>query len=295
VILADDRKDLSKRDQALMAGENIKREAEFVKHLGDAEKIRKQEAMSNYKSELAAQVKAKNSQWTQSQLVDEHWQGAHTGLGIGTYNAEPTNDQLLNTLKIQVENKNKRFDQYQKIETNNANGDWLGRKQLIDKWNYNYIHDHRRHNLDGPKDNTRLLELKEMAIRENARKRRETAMEKQSDVDKVNDLVMNERHQKYQEHVRNKNKVEILQGALESQLQEKAAVQRINAEQKKRDAQGTSFVTGTVNRFGAVNYDQRSDIQLHNNIKSNNFVDRRDDDVRLVNNLDKYFFPFKRI
>lgn len=42
----------------------------------------------------------------------------------------------------------------QKIETNNADrgGDWIGRKEMIDKWNWDYIHDHRRRKEEAPKD-----------------------------------------------------------------------------------------------------------------------------------------------
>ena len=268
-----------------MASEAIKQEAEYIRSLGDAERQRKQDAMTNYQNELAAQVKAKNSQWTQSMLVDEHGEGRHTGLGIGNYK-EPSKDELMATLKMQVENKNNRLENYAKIETNNASGDWLGRKQQIDKWNYNYNHDHRRRNME-PKDNARLLELKEMAIRENHRKRRDAQMEKQSDVEKVNDLVHNERNQNYQAHVRSQQKAAMLQSALETQLQEKAAMNRIQAQQNRKEATGTSFVTGSVNKFGNSNFDQRPDMQLHREIKVNNFVNNNCQDQELIHNLDK--------
>ena len=255
--------------------------------MADGEKAKKNQAMANYKSELNAQVRQKNSQWTHNELVDEDWQNRHIGLGLGDYK-EPSKDELLNTLKKQVETKNTRCDQYKKIETNNATGgDWLARKQLIDKWNYDYIHDHRRHGTEHPKDNTKLLELKEMAIRENARKRREHDAEKQSDVDKVNDLVMNEKHQRYEEHIRNRGKAEVLQSALQTQMKEREVLGRLNAQEKDAEAKGTSFVTGSVNRFGNMNYDYRGDIQEKRDRKVDNFVENHTNDCRLVNNLDQ--------
>jgi len=57
--LADDRKDLSKREKAYVAADNIKREEEFVAHMADDEKAKKNQAMANYKSELNAQVRQK--------------------------------------------------------------------------------------------------------------------------------------------------------------------------------------------------------------------------------------------
>lgn len=130
--------------------------------------------------------------------------------------------------------------------------------------------------------------MKELAIRENARKRREDKKQRVHDAKVVSELVANEREQRYEEAVRQKQKTEILQNAYDTQVREKQIMQGFEAEQRQKEATGTSFIDGSFNKFGNLNYDYRNDIaanEARKTKKSNKF---RNVDHQIVDNLDNY-------
>lgn len=196
-IVAEEVKDISKKQRAEMLRDGVWEEAERVKKMQAGEAAKKKAAMESYKHELDVQVKQENTRWTRDDVLDDKLEAMNTGLQIGDYR-EPSREDLMNTLKNQVEKKHARYEKYSKMEPTNTGDNWLGRQQAIKQWNHEFIHDHRRKNLE-PRDNTRLQELKEIAIQENAKRRREAQSEKNMDVQMVNDAVLNERHMAYQE------------------------------------------------------------------------------------------------
>lgn len=288
-ILGEERLDLTAKQKANNNREAIKEEAEIVRHIGEEERRRKFRQMDQYNHDLQVQVTNKNRQYTHDDLVDDNEYHKHTGMPLGEYQ-EPSKEQLLKTLKMQVENKKKKYDRLAPLESKNAahGGDWIGRKDLIDQWNWNYIHDHRRKKMDHPKDNTQLMEMKELAIRENARKRREENKNKLNDINLVNDLVANEREQRYQEYARNKQKTEILQNAYQTQMKEREIQQQLERAERQKDAKGTSLINGDFDRFGNMNYDYREDIQNNNERKVTTYEKYKNQDHKIVENLDNY-------
>ena len=64
--MAEERYDLSKVEKAKLATEKIKQEAEYVKQIGEMEKLRKQEQMAWYNNELHHQLENKNRRWIQT-------------------------------------------------------------------------------------------------------------------------------------------------------------------------------------------------------------------------------------
>lgn len=285
-VLGEERYDLSKIEKAHLAKDHIKAEAEYTKTIGEMEKLRKKEQMAWYNNELHNQIESKNRQWVRSDLLDDDLSQQHTGLKLGEYK-EPSKDQLLDNLKAQVENKNKVLEKFEGVEARNTGGDFLGRKELIDKWNYQYISDHRRRNMQSTKDTSKLQELKEHAIRENAQKRRVNVVEKRSDVELINDLVVNEKQQKYEEYIRHKEKTETLKVAYNTQMKEREIKDQIEKNERRNEAKGTSFIVEGGSKFHAPNYDYRHDIQSNADRRYDNAVHNHHDDHEVINNLDK--------
>lgn len=204
---------------------------------------------------------------------------------MGEYK-EPSKDELLNNLRAQVENKNKKFAKYDQYEVGPRGGDFLGRKDQIDKWNQAYIHDHRRKNMQATRDNAKLHELKDAAIRENAQKRRDHLQQKQSDVELINDLVQNEKQQKYEEYVRHQQKTETLKQAYTTQMKEREIKNEIIRNEKRNEAKGTSFITDGEYKWHADNYDYKHDIDMKHQIRHNQAVKDHNEDAKIVSNLD---------
>lgn len=285
-ILGEERLDLSKRQKAEIARDQILREAEVVRKIGEEEKVRKQQAMASYNNDLKNQMEGNARTYIHNDLVDDAEYQKHSGIIFGEYQ-HPSKEEQFAILNRQVENKTRHNHKLQAVDNAVKDGDWLARKDLIDKWNYNYIHDHRRKNLE-PRDTKQLNELKDQAIRENARKRREDEKQRMNDQNLINNLVQNERQQKMEEVERNQIKKEILAHAYENQKREKQVkneIERVNAE---REAKGTSFMDGTQNRFGNANYDYRHDIEDNQNRKAHERYNEKVQDAHLVDNLDKF-------
>ena len=185
-----------------------------------------------------------------------------------------------------------RFRKQEEIAKTHNAGDgeenWLARKDKIDKWNHAYISDHRRINADKHKDNAQLNELRELAIRENARKRRETQASKQEDQQVVQNLVANERQQRYEEYCRRQAKNEILQNAYHDQMHERKVIQQIEKDIKDHEAKGTTFMTGSINQFGNRNYDLRDEIAEKNRNRYENFVQTKQEEQELVAKMGHY-------
>ena len=285
-VLAEERYDLSKVEKAHLATEKIKQEAEYVKSIGEMEKLRKKEQMSWYNNELHHQLENKNRRWVQSDLISDDGSHRNVGLDLGEYK-EPSKAELLNNLKAQVENKNRTLGKYDKFEAVGARGgDFLGRKDQIDKWNNDYIHDHRRKNLQATRDHTQLNELKDAAIRENAVKRRNVGQQKQSDVELINDLVVNEKQQKYEEYARHQHKTELLKDAYNTQMIERDIKKEIIRNERMHEAKGTSFITEGEYKWNADNYNYQGAIQDNAERRYNNSTKNHREDAKIVQNLD---------
>lgn len=62
----------------------------------------------------------------------------------------------------------------------------------------------------------------------------------------------------------------------------------MESDAKKAEAKGTSFMSGSINKWGNVNYDLRDEINLKHNIKAHQEYDTRKRDHQLVENLANY-------
>lgn len=106
-ILGEERLDLSKKQKALLNREAIIAEQQIVMRIGEEERRRKFAGMQQYNIDLANQINSKSRQFTRDDIVDDNEYHKHTGLNIGDYR-EPSKEELIRVLKIQVDNKNKR-------------------------------------------------------------------------------------------------------------------------------------------------------------------------------------------
>lgn len=242
--------------------------------------------MAWYNNELGHQLDNQNQRWVRSDLLDDDLSIRHTGLALGEYK-EPSKDELLHNLRAQVKNKNERLEKYDKFEQiGTKGGDFLGRKDQIDKWNQAYIHDHRRKNMQATRDTKELHELKEAALRENIQKRRNHMQQKQSDVELINDLVSNEKQQRYEEYCRHQQKTDILKNAYTTQMKERDIKNEIIRHERMKEAKGTSFITDGEYKWHADNYDYKADIDHKNERRYQQAVKDHNEDTKIVHNLD---------